>query len=191
MTRDAFQREAEDVFRGVWFRNFESISKYVRRRIAASEAADDVVAEIFSVAWRRLEVLPTVPNELPWLYGVAHNVVLTHFRAQRRAFALVDRLEANSRPSHSSIPQISAKLLSALQGLSDIDRELFRLTIWEELSQHDAGVVVGLSTKAVERRLDRARQKIRELCIEDNRVALFTSSRMAFPYEAIPIERNH
>lgn len=52
------------------------------RRHANRDDAEDVVAETFHVAWRRRDVVPDEP--LPWLIGVAHNVLRSQWRVSRR-----------------------------------------------------------------------------------------------------------
>ena len=59
-------REAH--FRGLYAEHYDAVSRFVRRRGSPSDV-DDIVAETFLVAWRRLEDVPTGPGEaLPWLY---------------------------------------------------------------------------------------------------------------------------
>ena len=65
------------------------VKAYVLRR-ADPTTADDVVADVFVVCWRRFEVIPTDP--LPWLLGVAWRVLSTQRRGERRRGALRDRL---------------------------------------------------------------------------------------------------
>lgn len=66
-----------------------AVKAYVLRRAAAS-TADDVVAEVFVVCWRRFEEVPVDP--LPWLLGVARRVLSTQRRGERRRGALHERL---------------------------------------------------------------------------------------------------
>jgi RNA polymerase sigma-70 factor (ECF subfamily) len=66
-----------------------AVKAYVLRRADAS-TADDVVAEVFVVCWRRFEEVPADP--LPWLLGVARRVLSTQRRGERRRVALHDRL---------------------------------------------------------------------------------------------------
>ena len=53
--------------------------KYVVRR-AGLEHADDIVAEVFTTAWRRRDDIPE--RVLPWLYGVAANQIAHAARTQ-------------------------------------------------------------------------------------------------------------
>src|SRR5205807_951304 len=67
-----------------------------RGRIA-SGLADEIAAETFMVAWRRFEHIP--PEPLPWLYGVARNVVLRHRAGLARQAATRDVLGRERSPA--------------------------------------------------------------------------------------------
>jgi RNA polymerase sigma-70 factor, ECF subfamily len=70
----------------------DRVHAYARRRTNAS-AADDVVAEVFLVVWRRLNHVPEDP--LPWLLGAARRVLANRRRSEGRAAALHDRLSGS------------------------------------------------------------------------------------------------
>jgi hypothetical protein len=61
--------------------SYGAIHAYASRRAGAG-AADEIAAETFLVAWRKFDDLPSEP--LPWLYGVARNVVSRHHAAKGR-----------------------------------------------------------------------------------------------------------
>src|SRR5580704_4712059 len=67
-------------FELLYARHAPAVKAYVLRRADAS-SADDVVAEVFVVCWRRFHELP--PDALPWLLGVARRV-LPHAPLDRR-----------------------------------------------------------------------------------------------------------
>jgi RNA polymerase sigma-70 factor (ECF subfamily) len=125
----------------------------------------DIVAEVFVVAWRRFLEVPEQTKELPWLYGVARNLVANHFRSVQRTSALTDRLMVEERVSVESSgasSELELRVRRAVDQLSDLDREIFRLIHWEELSHEEVGLSVGITAKAVERRVARARKKVRD-----------------------------
>lgn len=152
----------DNEFRALWDRNFGPVTSYVGRRVYPHrDRANDLVAEVFIVAWRRFDAVPLPPEDLPWLYGVARKVVASHFRSVQSRLRLVERIADDLRGGTDTSTSIDPRIERALERLSDVDRELFRLICWERLSQKEAGLVVGLTAKAVERRLDRARLKVR------------------------------
>ena len=86
MGREVDRRGAfEDLFAA----HYWAVRAYVLRRAPAA-SAEDVIAETFLVAWRRLDSLGEDP--LPWLFGVARHVMANQQRAERRRGALTDRL---------------------------------------------------------------------------------------------------
>src|SRR3954449_924121 len=111
-----------------------AIRAYAARRVEAS-AVDDIVAETFAIAWRRL---PARADPLPWLYGVARRVVHGHRRAHARRTALTARLI--SRHGAGTAPPDPAELIDgdpalarAFATLSEREREAIRLVAWEGL----------------------------------------------------------
>jgi RNA polymerase sigma factor (sigma-70 family) len=158
--------EHERQFRLMYERNYAPISAYVRRRVRRGDGIDaDIVAEVFVVAWRRFLEVPEQTKELPWLYGVARNLVANHFRSVQRTTALADRLMVEERASAISSTgssELELRVRRAVDQLSDLDREIFRLIHWEELSHEEVGLSVGITAKAVERRVARARKKVRD-----------------------------
>ena len=146
-----------------------AVKAYVLRRAAAS-TADDVLAEVFVVCWRRLDEVPVDP--LPWLLGVARRVLSTQRRGERRRVELRDRLAetdaGSSHPLHLT-PETGdgvlagladAALAGALARLSDADRELLLLIAWDGLSPAEAATVLGVKPATARVRLSRARGRL-------------------------------
>ena len=66
------ERQAREArFTHIYDAHYSAVRAYAWRR--RPDAADDVVAETFTVAWRRLDDVP--PEALPWLIGVARKVL--------------------------------------------------------------------------------------------------------------------
>ena len=158
--------ELERQYRLLYERNYAPITAYVRRRVRRGDGSDaDIVAEVFVVAWRRFLEVPEQTKELPWLYGVARNLVANHFRSVQRSSALTDRLMVEERvsvDSSSGSSELELRVRRAVDQLSDLDREIFRLIHWEGLSHEEVSLSVGITAKAVERRVARARKKVRD-----------------------------
>ncbi len=157
--------EHERQFRLLYERNHAPIAAYVRRRVRRADGSDaDIVAEVFVVAWRRLLEVPEQTKELPWLYGVARNLVANQFRSVQRSSALTNRLVLEERVAGevaTGSSDLEIRVQRAVAQLTDLDREIFRLIHWEGLSHEEVGLSVGLTAKAVERRVARARTKVR------------------------------
>ncbi len=140
---------------------------YAARRCATLDDAEDVVAEVFSVAWRRLEVVPEGDAAVLWLYGVARKTVANQRRGGARQTRLRERMAATTpRPSVSDGAGDDGAALDALARLSASDQELLRLVAWEELNHAEIAQVLGISVNAVAIRLHRARQRFGESLVK-------------------------
>ena len=123
--------------------------------------ADDVVADTFLVAWRRVRDIPAAP--LPWLLGVARNVAREQYRDEARQAAVAAELRAWVREAEDDVAEHvtdRAAVLVALAGLGEDDREVLTLTAWHGLTARAAAQVVGCSTATFFVRLHRARKRL-------------------------------
>ncbi len=132
---------------------------YVTAR-AGRQVADEVVSETFAIAWRRFADLPDDP--LPWLLGVARNVLRDSIRAEVRRDSLAAELRSWQPPAADVAEGVAERLavLRAMTALADDDREILILVAWQGLTPRDAAKVVGCSPAALRVRLHRARKRL-------------------------------
>lgn len=146
--------------------HYRDVAGYVRRRIEP-ELAEDVVAETFLVAWRRLD---EVPNDArPWLLGVARKTLATQRRSMARRRLLLARIEATQNTHERGERASDAGIADALMRLSEKDREAITLVAWEGLTPAEAALVVGISPVAFRVRLHRAKRRLRQRLEERQR----------------------
>lgn len=142
----------------LYAQHYRAIYAYVHRRLDADAA--DVTAEVFAVAWRRLDDVPASDEELLWLYGVAHRYVVRAHRSTRRRLRLAARLAEQARlqtTGHASHDRVR----DAIDRLRPADREVLKLVLWEGLTHTEVAAVLGCSANAVAQRLHRARERLR------------------------------
>jgi RNA polymerase sigma-70 factor (ECF subfamily) len=136
--------------------HFRAVSAYALRRTTPAEA-EDVVAETFLVAWRRLDEIPEEAK--PWLLGVARRVLANQRRAAGRRHALKERVAGV--PASEQEPSRRPTVLHALACLSDTDREVLLLVAWDGLSVREAATTLRCTRTAMKVRLHRARRRFR------------------------------
>jgi DNA-directed RNA polymerase specialized sigma24 family protein len=79
----------EDRFEAFYVRHYPAIYAYVHRRLVGlGSEVGDVVADVFSVAWRRLDEVPDAPQDRLWLYAVARRCVARARRSSWRRWRL-------------------------------------------------------------------------------------------------------
>src|SRR5262245_26845735 len=135
-----------------------AVRAYAARRCEA-DAVDDVVAETFAIAWRRIGDVPA-DAELPWLLGVARRVLANAYRAEDRRERLADRLAAWTPRAPAAAEEVDGdgdRVRAALAALSDGDRDLLLLVEVDGLGRDEAARALGVSRALVRVRLHRAR----------------------------------
>ena len=145
----------------LWLAYAHAVVRYARRRVLAAEV-DEVVAETFVVAWRRLDDVPELA--LPWLLGVARGVSANVRRTARRRDALTDRLTAQvPSPDRDVDLSLSTRVEAALDELRPDDRELLTLLAWDGLTREQAAEALDVSRGTLAVRLHRVRRRMRVL----------------------------
>lgn len=146
--------------------HYESVSRYCHRRLPPDEA-NDASAEVFVVAWRKIDQVPSGDETLPWLYGVARNEVSRARRSIRRRGALRTKLGGQAI-HHDPSPEVlvvrnaeKEQLVAALGRLKPSDQEVLRLRAYEHLTLAEVAIVLGCSVPAAKQRSARAIKRLR------------------------------
>ncbi len=150
-------------FEQVYRAHAGAVRTYAARRSDA-QTADEVVGDVFLVAWRRLGDLPE-DDPLPWLLGVARRTLANRRRGAARQQAVVARVNAERIDSGWGPPErteLDDAVTAALGRLGERDREALLLVAWEGLTPAQASVVVGLRPNTFSTRLSRARRRFRQ-----------------------------
>jgi RNA polymerase sigma-70 factor (ECF subfamily) len=167
--------DRERRFRQLYDAQYWTIRAYALRRTSQPADADEIVAAVFVTAWQHRDVPLDSSHQRVWLLGVARKTLANQRRAARRRWRLTERLKATTRPPEhgllgpdpAGLPAPDpdsplADLEGALAGLSESDRELLLLHLWEDLNHAELAAVFGITPNAVAIRLHRARQKLRD-----------------------------
>ena len=152
-------------FRAIYSAHHAALCAYFARRVGRGEV-EDLVAETFVVAWRKLP--RKIEHPLPWLYAVAGKVLANHRRktARRDGVHIGDRLAA-AGPGDPAERLSDSGLADAFAQLGERDREAICLVAWEGLSLADAARAARCSTPAFTVRLSRARRRLQVLLEDD------------------------
>jgi DNA-directed RNA polymerase specialized sigma24 family protein len=79
------ERERRQRFDAVFTSYSSDIVAYCGWRAASASDAQDAAAEVFLIAWRRLDELPEGDAARVWLYATARRVIANQRRSTRRA----------------------------------------------------------------------------------------------------------
>ena len=146
--------------------HYNAVSRYCHRRLPP-HAANDATAQVFAVAWRKIEDMPVGDAALPWLYAVARYEVSSAQRSERRLRNLRTKLDGQARALEDGPAAVVVRnveheeLLAALGTLRPADQEVLRLRVYEELPPAEVAAVLGCSVEAAKKRSVRALRRLR------------------------------
>ncbi len=172
------RQDSQDAFSRAYKENYARVLAYFKRR-ASWQFAEDLAAETFIRAWRGWSKAPSAVTNtkdpgnkaLPWLYGIARNVLLEHYRANDRdtqlQTALMDNVAEQSRlavaeqnSDMATAADAAMDLHQALGTLSPSDQELLLLHAWEGLSAKEIASTLGIRPGTARVKLHRARRRL-------------------------------
>jgi RNA polymerase sigma-70 factor (ECF subfamily) len=138
-----------------------AVRRYVARRVGDG-AADDLSAEVFVRAFgSRARFRAEHESALPWLLGIANNVIADHRRVERRRLTALQRLAGEaSGAMELSRDGLSEELVAALRALPARERDTLLLVVWGELTQEEAASALGVPIGTVSSRITKARQRL-------------------------------
>jgi RNA polymerase sigma-70 factor (ECF subfamily) len=154
-------------FEQVFDEHFNTIHRYLVRRVGLT-LADDLAGEAFMVAYQRRASYDAERGAvLAWLYGIANNLVRNQRRAEQRHLKLIAR---------SSLPQVdlelddavlisawaAPRLAAALRRITEGQREVLLMTAYTDLSDEEIAVALKIPVGTVRSRLSRGKASLRD-----------------------------
>ena len=158
-------------------RHATPVFQFLCRMVGNEDDANDLAQETFVRVFRSRTSFRTSEKFSTWLYTIAANLARNHFRWRARHPNVSLEAETgdseqtlgSTLPANEPVPNeqaLAAERASAVRAavgrLPDDLREAIVLCEWEELSMVEAAAVLETTPKAVESRLYRARQMLRE-----------------------------
>ena len=163
-------RTTPEAFGELFERHFDRVHRFCARRVGSARA-EDLAGETFRRAFEaRCSYDLERPSALPWLFGIAMNLVRSELRAgvtQDQALARFAVLAQVTVPDPAgdvvSLLDAKVRLATVARLLSSLPRddvEALLLHVWDELSYADVATVLNVPVGTVRSRLSRLRRRL-------------------------------
>lgn len=138
---------------------------FVARRVESSDAAEDIVQDVFERLQRSEP--GSITNPQAWLYRAARNATIDHYRTRR----VTEPLEATQDLAdlagddgpNSATRELAACLRPLVRQLPAKYRTALTLVDLDGRTQREAARIEGVSTSGMKSRVQRGRSKLGEL----------------------------
>lgn len=151
---DLYDAYAEKIYRFVYFKTFHK------------ETAEDLTSDIFIKALERIGQYDASKGVFSaWLYRVARNTVIDHYRTSHPAESIEDGWDFISltdveREAHASL-QLE-KVSEAMKGLKSEQREILTMRLWDGLSHAEIASILDLSESNVKQIFSRTVRSLKK-----------------------------
>jgi RNA polymerase sigma-70 factor (ECF subfamily) len=176
--RDLWQRvrrNDREAFALLFERYADSVYNYCFRRSADWAAAEDMVSSVFVETWRRrtdLEITSESDRLLPWLLGVATNLLRDRNRSAARLARALLRERNRSRTyepdfADNAVGRVADEqrmlaIHASIRELPQVEQEALALYAWAGLTYDEMAVALDIPVGTVRSRLSRARNRLSE-----------------------------
>ena len=174
-------------FGEIFDRHAQAIFRFLGRRIGPDDAGD-LLSEVFLAAFEaRMRYDRDRPSALPWLYGIASNLLNKHYRHRASELRVLERMLVQSDP-HDHAESVAASVdaqvqlravAKLLEELPAGERDALLLYAWEDLTYAEVAGALGVPTGTVRSRLNRVRQRLRAATDEIDEVRSVRPDRLA------------
>jgi RNA polymerase sigma factor (sigma-70 family) len=163
------------LFESIFAHHFLAVYRYLRRRVGDA-SAEELAAETFLQAFASRERYRphSSRSALPWLFGIATNLMLEQARRQERrsrayarAAVASERAEDGDRAIDRLIANEDARrIAAAISALPEAQREVLLLHAWAELTSEEIGTALAIPAATARSRLSRARAAVTATLLE-------------------------
>ncbi|MCY1719834.1 sigma-70 family RNA polymerase sigma factor [Prolixibacteraceae bacterium Z1-6] len=156
MTREEFKNLFEE--------HFAQVRNYVFFRSGNTEVATDIAQETFLKIWEKQNSIQ--PEKVKGLlFKIANDLFVSHYRHEKRSFEFFNHYRFNtvsdSPEEQMAYKQLKESYQMALRGMPENQRTVFLMSRVDNLKYAEIADMVGISVKAVEKRMTKALEYLR------------------------------
>lgn len=147
---------------------YDKIFRFVYYKVFNKELAEDITSDVF---YKALTRLPSFDHDkglfASWLYRIARNAVIDHYRTSHSTEAIDDAFDIGVDERTPEILDAIADLNKVGEYLSTLNakqREIITLRVWEEMSYREIAEIVGGSEDSVKMAFSRGIRELRDKC---------------------------
>ena len=155
-----------EAFVPIFDRHFRAVHRYLHRR-AGRELADELAAETFTVAFERRASCRSSDSVLPWLYGIATNLLRRSRRSEGRQLRALSRTVVDPAAHEDAAAVQDARLARALAAMRPHERDALLLYALADLSYDEIATALDVPVGTVRTWLHRARVRARREFSDD------------------------
>lgn len=156
-------------FKVLFESHFAEVRKYVFYRSGDADVATDIAQETFLKIWEKQNSIQTEKVK-GLLFKIANELFISYYRKEKRSFkffnSFVFENKTQSPEEELAFKQLKESYSNSLKKLNEKQRTVFLLSRAENLKYTEIAEMLGISVKAVEKRMKNALEQLRNLLMQ-------------------------
>ncbi|MFA9388204.1 MAG: RNA polymerase sigma factor [Prolixibacteraceae bacterium] len=154
----------KEEFKELFNMYFEDVRRYVFYRSGDDDTATDIAQDTFLRIWeKQIEINPKTAKGL--LFKIASDLFISKYRREKVAFNFMNNFQANEKSltpeDELNYNELTKAYEAALKSMPEKQRVVFLMNRIDELKYKEIADQLGLSVKAIEKRMSQALDHLR------------------------------
>lgn len=150
----------------IWHEFAAKLGRFIRARVADPATAEDLLQDVFVKIQKRLGQLEDPAKLEGWIYLIARNAIIDHYRTRRETVEVPDTLPAEPDEHNDEVEELKAAFRRMIYSLPEPYREAVVLTELNGLTQPALAARLGISLSGAKSRVQRGRAQLRRMLDE-------------------------
>jgi RNA polymerase sigma-70 factor (ECF subfamily) len=150
----------------IWHEFAEKLGHFIRSRVSDPATAEDIRQEIFVKIQKRLGQLQDPAKLEGWIYLIARNAIIDHYRTRKETVEVPETLPAEPDSRDGELEELKAAFRRMIYNLPEPYREALVLTEFDGLTQQELAERLNLSLSGAKSRVQRGRGQLKQMLDE-------------------------
>lgn len=158
-----------EVTEHAWYALHEPLRAFLCKRLRSEEAVEDLLQDVFLRIHTHADTLRAEEKLESWIYQIARNLLTDYYRRQKPVLSLEETDQETlleEMPEEDVQAELAPSVAAMVNALPEPYREALYLTEYQGLSQRDLATRLGLSFSGAKSRVQRAREKLKQLLLD-------------------------
>ena len=150
----------------IWHEFSVKLGQFIRARVADPATAEDILQDVFVKIQARLDQLEDPAKLQGWLYLIARNAIIDHYRTRKETTEVPETMPAELPPDDPELEGLKASFRRMIYSLPEPYRDAVVLTEFEGLTQKELAERLGISLSGAKSRVQRGREQLKGMLHE-------------------------
>ncbi len=152
-------------FGKLYDRYVEEIYRFIFLKVSTTDIAEDLTSETFRKGWEVFQESPDMKNPRAYLYQIARNLVIDHYRTKKSHLSpedieLVD--DGKNMVDQATVNTEMEKVKTAMENINDTYKDVIILRYLEEMEISEVAKIMDKSEGAIRVLTHRALKTLEE-----------------------------